>query len=57
MTQERLPEFFDRAPTLTVQDPLAAFLGAGRKTASSLTATPMPCACADIPARPSRART
>lgn len=28
MTQERLPEFFDRAPTLTVQDPLAAFLGA-----------------------------
>ncbi len=27
MTQERLPEFFDRAPTLTVQDPLAAFLG------------------------------
>ncbi len=29
MTQERLPEFFDRAPTLTVQDPLAAFLGAG----------------------------
>lgn len=26
--QERLPEFFDRAPTLTVQDPLAAFLGA-----------------------------
>ncbi|HEZ9068937.1 TPA: hypothetical protein WK335_000518 [Neisseria gonorrhoeae] len=28
MTQKRLPEFFDRAPTLTVQDPLAAFLGA-----------------------------
>ncbi|WP_301817911.1 FmdE family protein [Neisseria maigaei] len=28
MTKERLPEFFDRAPTLTVQDPLAAFLGA-----------------------------
>lgn len=28
MTQERLPEFFDRAPTLTVQDPLATFLGA-----------------------------
>ncbi|ENS9717402.1 hypothetical protein EED10_10875 [Neisseria gonorrhoeae] len=28
MTQERLPEFFDCAPTLTVQDPLAAFLGA-----------------------------
>ncbi|HGO7468614.1 TPA: hypothetical protein ACLAXE_000191 [Neisseria meningitidis] len=28
MTQERLPDFFDRAPTLTVQDPLAAFLGA-----------------------------
>ncbi|HGH0151691.1 TPA: hypothetical protein ACJKHM_001102 [Neisseria meningitidis] len=28
MTQERLPEFFDRAPTLTVQDPLAEFLGA-----------------------------
>ncbi|ENX8701954.1 hypothetical protein C3H29_08925 [Neisseria gonorrhoeae] len=28
MTQERLPEFFDRSPTLTVQDPLAAFLGA-----------------------------
>ncbi|HFB6657940.1 TPA: FmdE family protein [Neisseria gonorrhoeae] len=28
MTQERLPEFSDRAPTLTVQDPLAAFLGA-----------------------------
>ncbi|ENV7229111.1 hypothetical protein INN49_000754 [Neisseria gonorrhoeae] len=28
MTQERLPEFFDRAPTLTVQNPLAAFLGA-----------------------------
>ncbi|HGP7511809.1 FmdE family protein [Neisseria gonorrhoeae] len=28
MTQERLPEFFDRALTLTVQDPLAAFLGA-----------------------------
>ncbi|HFB3475509.1 TPA: hypothetical protein WNQ64_001947 [Neisseria gonorrhoeae] len=28
MMQERLPEFFDRAPTLTVQDPLAAFLGA-----------------------------
>lgn len=28
MTQERLPEFFDRAPTLTVQDPLTAFLGA-----------------------------
>ncbi|EMT9279741.1 hypothetical protein M4B03_000441 [Neisseria gonorrhoeae] len=28
MTQEHLPEFFDRAPTLTVQDPLAAFLGA-----------------------------
>ena len=28
MTQERLPEFFDHAPTLTVQDPLAAFLGA-----------------------------
>ncbi|HEZ2163600.1 TPA: hypothetical protein WHR11_001242 [Neisseria meningitidis] len=28
MTQERLPEFFDRAPTLTVQDPLADFLGA-----------------------------
>ncbi|EOF8703874.1 FmdE family protein [Neisseria gonorrhoeae] len=30
MTQERLPEFFDRAPTLTVQDPLAAFLGAAK---------------------------
>ncbi|HEZ4362012.1 TPA: hypothetical protein ACFOA3_000191 [Neisseria meningitidis] len=30
MTQERLPEFFDRAPTLTVQDPLAAFLGAAQ---------------------------
>lgn len=30
MTQERLPEFSDRAPTLTVQDPLAAFLGAAQ---------------------------
>lgn len=30
MTQERLPKFFDRAPTLTVQDPLAAFLGAAQ---------------------------
>lgn len=30
MTQERLPEFFDQAPTLTVQDPLAAFLGAAQ---------------------------
>lgn len=30
MTQERLPEFFDRTPTLTVQDPLAAFLGAAQ---------------------------
>ncbi|WP_304676587.1 hypothetical protein [Neisseria bergeri] len=30
MTQERFPEFFDRAPTLTVQDPLAAFLGAAQ---------------------------
>ncbi|WP_301883759.1 hypothetical protein [Neisseria uirgultaei] len=30
MTKERFPEFFDRAPTLTVQDPLAAFLGAAQ---------------------------
>lgn len=28
MTQERLPSFFDDAPTITVQDPLAEFLGA-----------------------------
>ena len=28
MTQERLPSFFDDAPTITVQDALADFLGA-----------------------------
>lgn len=28
MTQERLPSFFDDAPTITVQDALAEFLGA-----------------------------
>ncbi|HEZ4958238.1 TPA: hypothetical protein WI281_001334 [Neisseria meningitidis] len=28
MTQEHFPSFFNQAPTLTVQDPLAAFLGA-----------------------------
>ena len=28
MTQERLPSFFDDAPTVTVQDALADFLGA-----------------------------
>ena len=28
MTQERLPSFFDNAPTITVQDALADFLGA-----------------------------
>ena len=52
MTQERLPSFFDDAPTVTVQDALADFLGAP-KTASSLTTTPMPCACAATPAQPS----
>lgn len=28
MTQERFPSFFNQAPTITVRDPLAAFLGA-----------------------------
>lgn len=30
MTRERFPEFFDRAPVLTVRDPLAEFLGAAQ---------------------------
>ena len=50
MTQERLPSFFDDAPTITVQDALADS-SARPKTASSLTATPMPCACAATLAR------
>lgn len=56
MTQERLPEFFDRAPTLTVQDPLAAFLGAAQDGILTYRYADA-VACADIPARPSRART
>ena len=31
MTQEHFPEFFEQAPTLTVQDALAEFLGAAEK--------------------------
>lgn len=30
MTQERFPSFFNQAPTITVRDPLAAFLGAAQ---------------------------
>jgi len=31
MTQEHFPEFFEQAPTLTVQDALAEFLGAAEE--------------------------
>ena len=56
MTQEHFPEFFEQAPTLTVQDALAEFLGAAERASCSI-ATPMPSACADTPVPPSQART